>query len=300
MEESYKTFIKNKADKINPNFLLNLEGSKFKILKKNQTQPFSPYTRRNYYKISLTKVIGKLKYGNKNINIEKPSITFFNPLIPYACEIDSGIGNEFVCELCLFSPDFIGSDLPKSIFQDSPFFSTKPIVTLDNISFEEFYQIFQKVHSEFDSDYVYKYDFIRQYLYVLLHQTMKLLPPERNKLYNNAALRISTHFIDLLEKQFPIDSPTRPLELKTAQDYAHRLSVHVNHLNRSVKEVLGKTTTDLITIRIIQEAKSLLQCTDWSIADISYSLGFEYPSYFDNLFKKHTGITPSAIRIKIV
>lgn len=283
MERNYKSIIASKVDNLRFDYLLNLEGSKFRILKKDKTQPFSPYTRHNYYKISLSKVIGKLRYGNKLINIDKPTIAFFNPLIPYACEIDSSIGNEFVCELCLFSPDFIGPDLTKSMFQDSPFFSNKPTVTLDSSSFDECYQIFMRIHDEFESDYIYKYDLIRQYLYVLLHHTMKMLSPDRSKLFGNAALRISTHFIDLLEKQFPIDSPSKPLNLKTAQDFASRLSVHVNHLNRSVKEIMGITTTDLIVSRIIQEAKSLLQCTDWSISEISYSLGFEYPSYFDYL-----------------
>jgi AraC family transcriptional activator of pobA len=36
--------------------------------------------------------------------------------------------------------------------------------------------------------------------------------------------------------------------------------------------------------------------TDWSVADIAYGLGFEYPTYFNNYFKRVTGSTPSAFR----
>lgn len=73
--------------------------------------------------------------------------------------------------------------------------------------------------------------------------------------------------------------------------------MHVNHLNRSVKEVTGKPTTSHITERVINEAKALLQHTDWSISDIGYSLGFEYPSYFNNYFKRLTGTVPKSLRM---
>ncbi|HMC86197.1 MAG TPA: helix-turn-helix domain-containing protein, partial [Chitinophagaceae bacterium] len=87
-----------------------------------------------------------------------------------------------------------------------------------------------------------------------------------------------------------------PLRLRTAQDFATGLSVHVNYLNRSVKEVTGKPTSVHIAERITAEAKSLLQHTDWSVADIAYALGFEYPTYFNNYFKRVTSTTPKSLR----
>jgi len=86
------------------------------------------------------------------------------------------------------------------------------------------------------------------------------------------------------------------LELRTAQDFAKNLSIHVNYLNSAVKEVTGKTTTAHIGDRIIAEAKALLQHTDWNIAEIAYALGFEYPTYFNNFFKKKTGYIPKSER----
>ena len=100
----------------------------------------------------------------------------------------------------------------------------------------------------------------------------------------------------MLERQFPIESAGEPLRLRTAQDFAVGLSVHTNYLNRSVKEVTGKPTSVHIAERIAAEAKALLQHTDWSIADIAYKLGFEYPTYFNNYFKRVTGATPNSFR----
>jgi AraC family transcriptional activator of pobA len=74
------------------------------------------------------------------------------------------------------------------------------------------------------------------------------------------------------------------------------LSVHVNYLNRSVKEVTGRPTSVHIAERIAAEAKALLQHTDWSVTDIAYALGFEYPTYFNNYFKRVTGTTPKSCR----
>jgi AraC-like DNA-binding protein len=103
-----------------------------------------------------------------------------------------------------------------------------------------------------------------------------------------------------LERQFPIESVDNPLYLKTPQDFANGLAVHVNHLNRSVKEITGKSTSKHISARIVTEAKALLRHTDWTIAEIAYALGFEYPSYFNNYFKRVTGRNPSSIRAEMV
>jgi AraC-like DNA-binding protein len=67
-------------------------------------------------------------------------------------------------------------------------------------------------------------------------------------------------------------------------------------LNSSVKKITGKSTTSHIAERIIGEAKALLQHTDWNISEIAYALGFEYPTYFNNFFKKRTGAVPKSIR----
>ena len=97
----------------------------------------------------------------------------------------------------------------------------------------------------------------------------------------DAAKRITSDFLEFLERQFPIESVEHPLQLKTAQDFASNLSVHVNHLNSAVRKITGKSTTTYITDRIILEAKALLQHANWSVAEIAYGLGFEYPTYFN-------------------
>ena len=59
---------------------------------------------------------------------------------------------------------------------------------------------------------------------------------------------------------------------------------------------MGKTTTDVISTRIIQEAKILLKQTDWNVSEIAYCLGFEEVAHFSNFFRKQTTLSPLAFR----
>lgn len=63
-----------------------------------------------------------------------------------------------------------------------------------------------------------------------------------------------------------------------------------------MKEITGRTTTEHIAERITSEAKALLTNTSWNVSEIAYTLGFEYPAYFNNFFKKQTSQTPGAFR----
>jgi AraC-like DNA-binding protein len=107
-------------------------------------------------------------------------------------------------------------------------------------------------------------------------------------------------FLDLLERQFPIESINKPLSLKTPSDFAAHLFVHVNHLNRVMKEVTGKSTSFHISERVYNESKKLLYNTDWTINEIAASLGFEYQNHFNVFFKKVAGKTPSEVRGKAI
>ena len=111
-----------------------------------------------------------------------------------------------------------------------------------------------------------------------------------------ASARISSAFLELLEQQFPVDSQ-RPIRLRYASQFADHLSIHVNHLNRAIKQNLNKTTTQVISERVLQEAKILLHHRNLSVTDIAYALGFTEVTHFNNFFKKHTQVSPTKFRV---
>lgn len=157
--------------------------------------------------------------------------------------------------------------------------------------------IFEKMLEEINSDYRFKFDLVRNYIMEMVHYALKMEPADNLYEHADANARITAVFTELLERQFPIESPSQQFSLRSAKDFAKQLNVHVNHLNRAIRNTTGKTTTTHIFERLVSEAKALLKHTDWNISEISYSLGFEEPAHFNHFFKKLTSTTPSAFRI---
>jgi len=87
-------------------------------------------------------------------------------------------------------------------------------------------------------------------------------------------------------------------EKKSAAFYANTLNITAKHLNRITKTTLNKTTTELITERILLEAKRLIVHSNNSLSNIAELLGYEDYSYFSKIFKKNTKITPIQFKKK--
>lgn len=77
---------------------------------------------------------------------------------------------------------------------------------------------------------------------------------------------------------------------------ASQLNLSPNYLSDLLKKETGKTAQEHIHLYLIEQAKSRLLNSDHSISEIGYSLGFEYPQHFSNLFKAKTGMSPRAYR----
>lgn len=84
--------------------------------------------------------------------------------------------------------------------------------------------------------------------------------------------------------------------LPTVKDLAEQVFLSPGYLSDLLKKETGKSAQDHIHFYLIEEAKNLLLGTDKTASEIAYVLGFEYPQYFNKLFKQKTGITPVAFR----
>lgn len=265
------------------------------MISKTKKSGEMPYNRRNYYKISLIRGRNRAEYADKVIDIEKNALLFASPKIPYHyVPQDEQQHGSF----CIFTEDFLIKEKSGVVLDNLPIFRAGgvPVFHISDEESNELEIIFKKMHKEIASDYVYKYDLLRNYVLELIHSGQKLQPASVSYPAHSASARVSSLFIELLERQFPIESPQQKLNLRTAKDYADRLAVHVNHLNKVLKENTGKTTTDILSNRVVQEAKILLKQTDWNISEIAYSLGFEEVAHFSNFFRKQTSLTPLAFR----
>lgn len=86
------------------------------------------------------------------------------------------------------------------------------------------------------------------------------------------------------------------LPLPTVHYFADALAVSPAYLGDMLRALTGQTTQQHIHHALIEKAKRLLLTTSLTVNETAFQLGFEYPQYFNRLFKSKTGLTPAAFR----
>lgn len=251
------------------------------------------YSRRSFYKVSLVNGHSKIYYADKTIEVLESVLVFTNPMIPYFWERISDKHSGYVC---IFTEDFFNRF---GNIKDYPIFQVTDaaVIPLTTADAAKYTVLFAKMFDELQSDYIHKYDLLRNILMEIVHSAQKMQPALGNtSTGSNAAERITGLFTQLLERQFPIELSNQIIQINSPSAFARQMNIHVNHLNKALKETTGKTTTKLINERLLQEAKILLKSTHWSIAEIGWSLGFEEPNHFSSFFKSLAKITPNKFR----
>lgn len=252
-----------------------------------------PYKRRDFYKIMLVKGNSPVHYADRVIEVKKQALSFSNPLIPYKWEHIENINCGY---FCIFNQHFFhqhGSLNNYPVFQPDG----EHIFELSDEQADKVSAIYERMFEEISSDYIYKYDVLRNLVFELLHFAMKINPAAgADRKRTNASRRISSLFLELLERQFPVDENHPRINLRSPSDFAALLNIHVNHLNRAVKATTQKTTSQIIAERILQESKILLKHSSWSVSEIAYALGFSEATHFNNFFKKHLKTSPLKFR----
>ena len=253
------------------------------------------FDKRLYYKISLCVGLGRIEYGDRVLDITRQAVFLATPRIAYRWVPLTPTPTGY---FCIFNQAFLlpaqrglaGEELP--IFQPGAY----PLWEVSDAQASALHTVFEKMAQEITTPYAYKYDLLRTYLWELIHAVQKQQPAGLPAAGGSAADRLAAQFGDLLERQFPLPGPYQPLRLRTPTDFADQLAVHVNYLNRVLKDVTGHTTTALIGGRLTQEARLLLRQTNWSITQIAEGLGFTDTAHFCTFFKRHTTRTPGDFR----
>jgi len=251
-----------------------------------------PYTRGEFFKVTYLVGRGRVTYADQVVETGTRSLLFSNPQLPYRWEsLGGGQGGFF----CVFTKTFFDRFGPLAEY---PVFAPgyHKVFDVTEGDAPKVEAVFQRMFDEIASDYLYRYDVLRLLVLDLVHQAMKAYAPVGTLTESNAARRLAGRFAELLERQFPLESPSQRLLLRAPSEFAEALGVHVNHLNRSLREATGRSTSEAIAERLAQEARLLLQRTTWNVAEIAYALGYQDPSHFIQFFRRHFGKTPRQFR----
>jgi AraC family transcriptional activator of pobA len=81
-----------------------------------------------------------------------------------------------------------------------------------------------------------------------------------------------------------------------AVHYADALGVPRASLTRTLTQLTGRSTKELILERVMLEAARLLRFTDLTVGEVAYRVGFQDQLYFSRAFKRHFGTPPMSYR----
>jgi AraC family transcriptional activator of pobA len=264
------------------------------LWRSTQLRPDTPYPCRPFYKISLLSSRSRAEYADKTIEVEPDALVFLMPQVSFQWRPTEAQQGQF----CLFTAEFLLPVLGGLIPAELPLFKEDGYLVFQLTPAEKARAaaVFVQMHEELASDYAHKYDLLRAYVLELLHLGQKQQPATALRPARSAKARLTARFVELLSRQFPLTTPQQRVPLRTAKDFADHLAVHVNHLNKVLKERTGRTTTDLIGERLVQEAKRLLRESERPLWEIADSLGFADVATFSHFFRRYVSVSPGTFR----
>ncbi len=159
------------------------------------------------------------------------------------------------------------------------------LILLKNEQKDKVEFIFKEILQEDGHDHLMKYQKLRSLLSSLYIELSRAYLPQKMTAAQNHGYLIKVRRLEEL-----IDTYFK--KMKSPGEYAGLMFMSEKHLNRICKDCLNKTVSELISDRIILEAKRLLLYADHSVAEVSAELGYFDHSYFSRMFKKKCGQTP--------
>lgn len=149
---------------------------------------------------------------------------------------------------------------------------------------------FLKYILDSQTEMTYKKEIVEHLFSVFCYQMAGIISKEDNSALNQMSRQEEIVFV------FLSDLAEHHLTERSVEFYAERQSITTRHLSSVIKEITGKSASQIIALIIINEAKVLLNSTSKPISEISTILGFSDQYSFSHFFKKHLGESPSQYR----
>ncbi len=249
---------------------------------KNHHFTNSPHKHDFYLVILFTQGSGKHEVDFETFTIERGSLFVLKPGQMHYWELSEDVDG-FVF---FHSREFFDQGFYSLSIKDFHFYNAlqgPPYFKLD----EKLLNCIQFYMNEIHTEYI-KHDFLKwqkiHSMIVLVYIEISRVKTPSGNINNQTYLRKLRQFEDLIEENFRSE--------KFVKVYASQLNITEKHLNRVTKSCIGKTSTQLISERIVLEAKRMLFYSDLNVTQIGETLGYYDNSYFVRFFKKNVGMTP--------
>jgi AraC-like DNA-binding protein len=238
-----------------------------------------------------------IKYGRKAIDFQDGNLICIAP--NQTIEIDNEIEhkeNRMGWGL-FFHPDLIRATSLNDKLKTYSFFNYEVTEALHLSDKEKniLFECVQKIQTELQENI----DVHSQYIIV---STIELLLNYCSRFYGRQMItRTQTNKstiaqIETILNTYFNETNVKEQGLPSVAFLAEKVNLSPSYLSDLLKKETGKNAQEHIHFYLIEEAKTYLINTDKNINEIAYSLGFEYPQYFNKLFKQKTGKTPLEYR----
>lgn len=264
----------------------------FKILSFEDGSYFDHVQRNNYYSlIWITEGNGELKAAFSTYDFTSNSLFAFSPyqLFMFTGKRLKGIALHF-------HPDFFcihkhhteiacNGILFNNIYQP-------PFLVIDTSTAASLSMLIGQMKLEMKNTAMAQYEILVSYLKIFLITTSRLKAEQQPE---------AAEFTTDLKEPFVLQSLKDAIEKDfrkkhSASEYADALHISAKALAKITKSYFNKTITELISERIIIEAKRELYLTKKTVKEIAYELGYEDEHYFSRFFRTNADVSPQVYR----
>jgi AraC family transcriptional regulator, transcriptional activator of pobA len=265
----------------------------FKIFSFENNLVFDHIQRLNYYSIIwITRGSGKVKADFSEYEFNENTLFAFSPYQPFMFLNDDKLEGTVI----QFHSDFYCVHMhQKEVACNGVLFNNiyePPFTTIDESSAQNFKVILDQMKAEMQNQAFAQYELLVSFLKIFLINASRLKTQQQPELLNKIdGLRepfILQNLKDAIEKDFKVKH--------SASDYADVLNISVKALAKITKSYFNKTLTDLISERIIIEAKRELYLTHKTVKEIAFELGYNDEHYFSRFFKNNADVSPQLYR----
>ena len=263
----------------------------FRLVRLNDDSYFKNLKGYNCYKIILIrKGKGQLAFDKARYDFAENCLIRFPIYQPFQIEAEGPIDGI----LLQFHPDFFWNHKYELELTSKQvlfkYTGEMPSIRIGKEEMDQLLHPLDQLISELAGDRLGRYDIAVSWVKIFMVYASRI---KMEKGGTDSGDLSATHYmtrklVDAVEQHF--------LHKHRPADYARLLNVTVKTLNRTAKQHLGKTVGDMVSERIITQAKHELYLSDKAVKQIALDLGFNDVAYFSRFFKHRTSSSPEAYR----
>jgi AraC family transcriptional regulator, transcriptional activator of pobA len=264
----------------------------FKLFSFQDNSYFDHLQRNNYYSLIWVKEgSGRLKTNFSEYSFEKNSLFSFAPYQPFmlSSKLVKGVAiyfhSDFFCIHKHQTEVTCNGILFNNIYQ-------KPFFQVDDILEDSLDMVIQQIKTEIQKPGLAQYELLISFMKIFLISASRVKAQQQPESVPQTSATKEPFILQTLKDAIERDFRSK----HTPQDYAILLNISSNALAKITKTHFKKTLTNLITERIIIEAKRELYLTNKSVKEVAYELGYDDEYYFSRFFKKNVNISPQTYR----